>query len=111
MPQRRRRKGNISAKTFFANIRFYLAICSVFALGTFLLIRAWGDMNRSKDKYNRQQAELSAGAEQEEQIKDALANIDNSEMFVDIARKNGYRFENEEVVNITRPFSEDEKWK
>ena len=89
-----------------------MALCFlVIAAGMFLISGQYAKAYRTQITYEKQQQDIRLGEEQEKELLKDKQNLDNPEMFEDIARKNGYCFENETVVNVTRPITEEDKWK
>ncbi len=86
-------------------------MAAVIALGFILITKQLAEVSRTKSKYDQQKAILKQSQDKEQELRNDINNLSNPELFEEIARKNGYRFENEEVVNVTRPITEEDKWK
>ncbi|MCR4820671.1 MAG: septum formation initiator family protein [Elusimicrobiales bacterium] len=99
------------SRTIKRNFSFFAAMAAVIALGFILITKQLAEVSRTKSKYDQQKAILKQSQDKEQELRNDINNLSNPELFEEIARKNGYRFENEEVVNVTRPITEEDKWK
>ncbi|MBP5286692.1 MAG: hypothetical protein J6Z08_02210 [Elusimicrobiales bacterium] len=111
MATRRTRKRFSAVKFIRTNFTFTVIIISVLLTGSALIARQMNEVRRAKKTYEQQRENLKNWAEQERELEIDRFNIDNPALFEEIARKNGYKFENETVVNVTKPISEADKWK
>lgn len=111
MASRRTKKRFSAAKFIRANFTFTFILLCVFVIGAAFVARQMNEVQNVKKKFEQQQHDLKKWAEKEHELEIDKYNIGNPAMFEEIARKNGYKFENETVVNVTKPISEADKWK
>lgn len=110
--RRRKSRGRISFPKIEKGSIFYTMMFLIILAGGIMLISGQiAEAKRSKDTYDQQQQSIATGIEKERELLQDKKNIDNPALFEEIARKNGYRMENETVVNVTRPITEEDKWK
>ena len=106
---KRRKKSKTSFNK--GNFLFVLAFFLIFSVGLVLISRQFADAYRAKSNYEKQQAEFTLNKEKEKELLQDRQDIKNPVLFEEVARKNGYRMENETVVSVTRPITEEDKWK
>ena len=90
---------------------YSLTFLLMLAGGLMLISNKAAEARRSKATYDQQQQSIAAGKAQEEELQEDKKKIENPALFEEIARKHGYRMEDETVVNVTRPITEEDKWK
>lgn len=110
---RKRQKSKKTGKAKKSGIDWLFSFLTVLTIifGLIIIPNQVAKRYQSDKKYQQQISELQTAREKAEELMQDKENLKNPEMFEEIARKNGYRFENETVVNVTSPITEEDKWK
>ena len=93
------------------NMLYSLLVIIIFIGGFLLISRQVAEAQKAKAVYDEQQRSIEESIAKEKELLNDKKNLDNPDLFEEIARKNGYRKDNETAVDVTRPITEDDKWK